>query len=98
MILRYETARSSIDMVFGPKVSKEFPRKYLESDSCGPGFWKSTGRGKYKHPGVDLEATHDEKVCTAFQCFFFTTITKRLISMHRMPQFFEFVLLYHNML
>ena len=51
-------------MVFGPKISKAFPRKYLESNNCGPGFWKSTGRGKYEHPGVDLEATRNDKVYT----------------------------------
>jgi hypothetical protein len=31
-----------------------FPNLILESVSCGDGFWESTGKGNYEHPGVDL--------------------------------------------
>lgn len=52
-LYRYKEARTQLDLIFGPKFHKEFPRKYLESGSCGDGFWESTGKGKYNHPGVD---------------------------------------------
>lgn len=47
-------------MIFGPKIHKEFPRKYFTSSACGgangfEGFWESIGNGNYKHPGVDAE-------------------------------------------
>ena len=45
-----------MNLVFGPKFNKEFPRKYLESKTCGDGFWESTGKDNYQHTGVDIEA------------------------------------------
>ena len=44
------------------KIDKSFPRKYLESRSCGDGFYESTGSGLYKHPGVDAEAVIGSEV------------------------------------
>ena len=44
------------------KIDKSFPRKYLESNSCGDGFYESTGRGHYEHPGVDAEAVIGSEV------------------------------------
>ena len=53
--VRYQEARTLLDLVFGPKINKAFPRKYLESQTCGNGFWESTGQGHYRNPGVDAE-------------------------------------------
>ena len=58
----YEEARTLIELVFGMKIDKSFPRKYLESSSCGDGFYESTGRGRYEHPGVDAEAVIGSEV------------------------------------
>ena len=58
----YKEARTELEMVFGSKMHKEFPRKYLESESCGEGFWPSTGDGRYEHEGVDVEAMEGELV------------------------------------
>ena len=44
------------------KIDKSFPRKYLESSSCGDGFYEGTGSGHYKHPGVDAEAVIGSEV------------------------------------
>ena len=51
-----------IELVFGMKIDKSFPRKYLESSSCGDGFYESKGRGHYEHPGVDAEAVIGSEV------------------------------------
>ncbi|CAH1249045.1 SELE [Branchiostoma lanceolatum] len=52
----YGKARTLLNKVFGPKMHKDFPRKILQSDRCsGHGPYPSTGNGKYKHQGVDLE-------------------------------------------
>ena len=65
-----------MDLIFGAKVHKNFPRKYLESETCGEGFWESTGQGNYKHTGVDVEKdigytvklANIRHVASLFQC------------------------------
>ena len=49
----YKEARTQLDLIFGPKFNEKFPKVYLESNGCGDGFWESTGKGNYEHPGVD---------------------------------------------
>ena len=56
IMCRYQEARTLLDLVFGPKINGAFPRKYLESTTCGNGFWESTGKNNYDHKGVDVEA------------------------------------------
>ncbi|XP_019618168.1 PREDICTED: uncharacterized protein LOC109465393 [Branchiostoma belcheri] len=52
----YTKARTLISKIFGPKMHKSFPRKLLQAQNCnGYGPYPSTGNGKYKHQGVDLE-------------------------------------------
>ena len=52
-----------MELTFGPKVHKDFPRKYLDSKTCGfKGFWESTGLGHYNHPGVDVEVNAGTEV------------------------------------
>ncbi|XP_078620549.1 uncharacterized protein LOC144887293 isoform X2 [Branchiostoma floridae x Branchiostoma japonicum] len=52
----YTKARTLLSKIFGPKMHKDFPRKLLQATSCsGYGPYPSTGNGKYKHQGVDLE-------------------------------------------
>ena len=62
----YEEARTEIQLLFGLKINKAFPRKYLESDSCGGGFYRSTGKGNYQHPGVDAEVQAGTEVCQTY--------------------------------
>ena len=52
------------DLVFGPKFDKAFPKKYLLSKTCGDGFWESTGKDKYEHPGVDIVDPRWDKALT----------------------------------
>ena len=62
-LFRYEAARADVDLVFGEKMNKKFPRKYMESRSCGNGFWK--GRRKlntYKTEGIEVGAEVNSKV------------------------------------
>ena len=58
----YLESKTLIDQIFGPKVSDLFPRKYLESASCGDGFYPSTGRASYDHQGVDAEIGINSRV------------------------------------
>ncbi|CAH1783345.1 unnamed protein product, partial [Owenia fusiformis] len=51
----YEISKSLIDNVFGPKIAKKFPRKYLVSEECGNGFFPSTQAGKYRDDGAQLQ-------------------------------------------
>ena len=44
------------------KAHKDFPRKYLESTSCGWGFWATDGSGHYSHQGILAEAQVDSEV------------------------------------
>ena len=62
----YKEARTQLDLIFGPKFDEEFPRAYLESNTCGDGFWESTGRDNYEHPGVGATTvtTDDDGVAT----------------------------------
>ncbi|XP_066264364.1 uncharacterized protein [Branchiostoma lanceolatum] len=62
----YTASRTLISKIFGPKVHKDFPKKQLESDNCGNGFYPSTARGKYKHQGVDLEASVNTEIVVPF--------------------------------
>lgn len=55
IFFRYQKGKTLLDMIFGSKIHKEFPRKYLSSKTCGDGFWESTGKGNYQNPGVDAE-------------------------------------------
>ena len=41
---------------------EEFPRKFLESPSCGDGFWETDGKGHYTHKGIMLEVKVGEEV------------------------------------
>ena len=59
---RYNTARTLLEEIFGPKVNKEFPKKLLESASCGDGFWETDGKGHYSHKGIMLEVTVGQEV------------------------------------
>ena len=43
---------------------EEFPRKFLESASCGDGFWETDGKGHYTHKGIMLEVKVGEEVST----------------------------------
>ena len=60
-------SRTLIQSLFGLKINKAFPRKYMESESCGNGFYESTGRGNYKHKGVDAEAEIGSEVGNNFR-------------------------------
>ncbi|KAI0230511.1 hypothetical protein LSAT2_019151, partial [Lamellibrachia satsuma] len=58
----YQEARTLLEEIFGPKIHEDFPRKLLESRSCGDGFWETDGEGHYSHKGVMLEVTAGQKV------------------------------------
>ncbi|XP_078575734.1 uncharacterized protein LOC144861638 [Branchiostoma floridae x Branchiostoma japonicum] len=62
----YDEAKSLIEQIFGNKADQDFPRKYLESDSCGDGFYPSTGKGKYAEQGVLLEAAAGQQIGAPF--------------------------------
>ena len=59
---RYNTARTLLEEIFGPKVNEEFPKKLLESTSCDDGFWDTDGKGHYSHKGIMLEVTVGQEV------------------------------------
>ena len=60
---RYQTIRTQLEQIFGPKVHKDFPRKLLMSSSCGDGFWETNGKGHYNLDGIMLEVNIGHKVC-----------------------------------
>ncbi|XP_078573994.1 uncharacterized protein LOC144860567 isoform X3 [Branchiostoma floridae x Branchiostoma japonicum] len=62
----YDEAKSLIEQIFGNKADQDFPRKYLESDSCGDGFYPSTGQGRYAEQGVLLEAAAGQQIGAPF--------------------------------
>ncbi|CAH1794764.1 unnamed protein product [Owenia fusiformis] len=62
----YDAAKSLLDNVFGPKISKGFPKKYLESEDCGNGFYPSTQGGNYDYQGVQLEAEVGSELVVPF--------------------------------
>ena len=49
-------------MIFGTKVHKDFPRKYLESGTCGDGFWPTDASGNYPGEGIMVEVGVDVEV------------------------------------
>ncbi|KAI0212799.1 hypothetical protein LSAT2_002241 [Lamellibrachia satsuma] len=51
----YQTARTLLEEIFGTKMHKDFPRKFLKSQSCGDGFWETDGNGHYSPNGIMLE-------------------------------------------
>lgn len=59
---RYRSAKTELQLIFGFKFDKNFPRKYLESATCGEGFWKSNGKDNYVHPGVDIDPNGTDTV------------------------------------
>ena len=61
---RYNRARTLLEEIFGSKVHADFPRKLLQSASCGDGVWPSDGKGHYSHMGIMLEVTFGQKVTT----------------------------------
>ena len=58
----YNTARTLLEEIFGPKVNEDFPKKLLESRSCGDGFWETDGKSHYSHKGIMLEVTVGQDV------------------------------------
>ena len=42
---------------------EDWPRKLLESSSCGDGFWESDGKGHYANKGIMLEVSVGQPVC-----------------------------------
>ncbi|XP_066298079.1 uncharacterized protein [Branchiostoma lanceolatum] len=62
----YDEAKSLIEQIFGSKSDQDFPRMYLESDSCGDGFYPSTGQGRYAEQGVLLEAAAGQQIGAPF--------------------------------
>jgi len=43
---------------------ERFPRKFLQSASCGDGFWETNGKNNYRHYGVILEVAAGDEVST----------------------------------
>ena len=59
---RYQQARTLIEEIFGPKMHQDFPRKLMESASCGDGFWETDGKGHYSNKGIMLNVTVGNEV------------------------------------
>ncbi|CAH1277632.1 Hypp9725 [Branchiostoma lanceolatum] len=61
-------ARSIIHKIFGPKASFRFPRRILDSETCGRGVYPSFGVGgkTYDSEGIDLEIREGRKVVAPF--------------------------------
>jgi len=59
-----------VEEIFGPKMHEMFPRKLLESPTCGNGFWEDNGNQHYKQSGVMLrvEAGEDVSILRYFTC------------------------------
>ncbi|KAI0217504.1 hypothetical protein LSAT2_030722 [Lamellibrachia satsuma] len=53
----YQKARTLLEEIFGPKMHEDFPRKLLESPTCGDGFWETDGKEHYSHKGIMLNVT-----------------------------------------
>ncbi|XP_078585865.1 uncharacterized protein LOC144867676 [Branchiostoma floridae x Branchiostoma japonicum] len=62
----YDEAKSLVEQIFGNKADQDFPRKYLESPTCGDGFYPSTGGGRYAEQGVLLEAGAGQQIGAPF--------------------------------
>lgn len=84
-IHRYQLARSKIDLIFGPKCHKRFPRvTRLEGGGCnGRGFYPAmldSGDPEYTDPGVDIlvQEGHDvSHVWTLYSSGFIVTGNNR---------------------
>ena len=59
---RYQTARTLLEEIFGTKMHEEWPRKLLESTSCGDGFWETDGNGHYPYKGIMLDVVSGQTV------------------------------------
>ncbi|CAH1802680.1 unnamed protein product [Owenia fusiformis] len=75
----YELTKSLIDNVFGPKISKRFPRKYLQSKSCGDGFYPSTQRSRYMYSGAQLQVSVGSAIVVPFSGRLYVTSNKEVI-------------------
>ncbi|CAH1802777.1 unnamed protein product [Owenia fusiformis] len=75
----YEIAKSLIDNVFGPKISKRFPRKYLQSKKCGNGFFPSTQRRRYKYSGAQLQVKVGSAIVVPFSGKLYVTSRNEVI-------------------
>ncbi|KAK2165104.1 hypothetical protein NP493_1383g00012 [Ridgeia piscesae] len=62
----YQTARTLLEEIFGPKMHEDWPRKLLESSSCGDGFWESDGKGHYGNKGIMLEVTVGQPIVAPY--------------------------------
>ena len=66
---RYQQARTLIEEIFGAKMHQDFPRKLMESASCGDGFWETDGKGQYSHKGIMLNVTVGNEVTSVLEHF-----------------------------
>ena len=79
----YQKAKAIMQLTFGSKVHKDFPRKYLDSETCGfKGFWESTGKGHYMHPGVDVDVKEGAQVKYDYFLFVCTFHLSLIIPLH----------------
>ncbi|KAI0234744.1 hypothetical protein LSAT2_014923 [Lamellibrachia satsuma] len=62
----YQTIRTQLEQIFGPKVHEDFPRKLLMSSSCGDGFWETNGKGHYNFTGIMLEVNVSHKIVAPY--------------------------------
>ncbi|XP_078695732.1 uncharacterized protein LOC144924477 [Branchiostoma floridae x Branchiostoma belcheri] len=64
----YTLARSIIHKIFGPKASFRFPRRILDSETCGIGTYPSFGvvTATYTSKGIDLKIRKGRKVVAPF--------------------------------
>ncbi|KAK2165039.1 hypothetical protein NP493_1368g00012 [Ridgeia piscesae] len=62
----YQTARTLLEEIFGPKMHEDWPRKLLESSSCGDGFWESDGKGHYANKGIMLEVSVGQPIVAPY--------------------------------
>ena len=70
---RYQTARTLLENIFGPKMHNDWPRKMLQSTSCGDGFWETGRRRHYTNKGIMLEVNDGQPVGIACKCNGFCT-------------------------
>lgn len=69
-----------MEEIFGPKMHEDFPRKLLESPTCGNGFWEGNSHRIYKHSGIMLRVEAGEDV----SIHLYPTVTNPVINVNNL--------------
>lgn len=73
--------KTDLQSIFGEKFSGDFPNQFLVSQTCGDGFYSSTGGGRYNQ-GISLNVATDTVCMSVFRPLKLYTNYKEVTSLN----------------